>query len=138
LVKGRAARVWGGGGEFDALIALGKRLDQRVELEEFGTVRALLASSLLTIRDKEGRLRPLLLNAAQREFERRCGRKNIVLKVHVRWMVGNGNEGKMQQLEERMEKHEASLQRLGGIGAAFGVALTMIHIALDYLKTVHR
>jgi hypothetical protein len=37
--------------------------------------------TLLRIRDKQGNLPPLRLNGAQRDYERRCGKKNIVLKA---------------------------------------------------------
>ena len=71
------------------------------------------------------------------EFEQRVLTDLSELKAHMRWMVGNGNEGKMQELEVRLQRNEAQLQRMGGIGAAFGVLLTLLHVALDYLK-VHR
>ena len=33
------------------------------------------------MRDKRGKLRPLILNRAQKEYARRCGKRNIVLKA---------------------------------------------------------
>lgn len=36
---------------------------------------------ILHIRNKRGELAPLSLNRAQREYEARCGRRNIVLKA---------------------------------------------------------
>ncbi len=59
------------------------------------------------------------------------------LKAHMRWIVGNGNEGKIQELECRIRKHEAALQRTAGIGVAVGVLLTIMHIAIDSLRVVH-
>jgi hypothetical protein len=53
------------------------------------------------------------------------------------WLVGSGNEGKMQELEQRVRKHDQTLQRLGGMGAAFGVLLTLMHVAIDYLRVRH-
>jgi hypothetical protein len=64
--------------DMEALLALGKRLDKRTKK---GSYRELLAASLLRVRDKRGRLHPLVANAAQKEFERRCGARNIVLKA---------------------------------------------------------
>jgi hypothetical protein len=64
--------------DLEALMALGKRLDKRTRE---GNYRELLASSLLRVRDKSGRLVRLESNLAQREFESRCGPKNIVLKA---------------------------------------------------------
>jgi hypothetical protein len=59
------------------------------------------------------------------------------LKTHMRWIVGNGNEGKIQELEARIQKHEAALQRTAGIGVAAGVLLTIMHLALDSIRTIH-
>jgi len=55
----------------------------------------------------------------------------------MRWIVGNGNEGKIQELETRIQKHEAALQRVAGISVAAGVLLTILHITLDSLKAIH-
>jgi hypothetical protein len=120
--------------DLEALVALGKRLAQRTKR---GSYREELAASLLSIRNKRGRLVKLETNPAQREFESRCGAKNIELKAHMRWIVGNGNEGKIQELECRIRKHEAALQRTAGIGVAVGVLLTIMHIAIDSLRVVH-
>jgi hypothetical protein len=70
-------------------------------------------------------------------FEERVIRDLGELKAHMRWIVGNGNEGKIQELETRIQKHEAALQRVAGIGVAAGVLLTMLHFALDSLKAIH-
>ena len=138
-----------GGMDLEALIALGKRLDHRVgrgsstpasqQQASWGPrYREVLASSLLRIRNKRGRLARLECNPAQKEFESRCGARNIELKTHMRWIVGNGNEGKIQELETRIRKHEAALQRTAGIGVAAGILLTIVHLALDSMKVMHR
>jgi hypothetical protein len=59
------------------------------------------------------------------------------LKAHMRWIVGNGNEGKIQELEVRLQKHEAALQRTAGLGAAAAVLLTLLHLGLDSLRVMH-
>lgn len=41
----------------------------------------MLMATVLRIRDKQGELTPLVLNRAQREYERTCRRRNIVLKA---------------------------------------------------------
>ena len=64
--------------DMEALLALGTRLDQRTAR---GSYREELAGSLLKIRNKRGRLVKLETNLAQREFESKCGAKNIVLKA---------------------------------------------------------
>lgn len=69
-------------------------------------------------------------------FEEKVLRDLGELKTHIRWIVGNGNEGKMQELEARIHQQEATLQRITGIGAAIGGLLTLIHVACDYLRVV--
>ncbi len=56
------------------------------------------------------------------------------LKAHMRWLVGNGAPGRIQELERRVEEHEKFVQRAGGIGAAVGVVLTLVHLAIDYMR----
>ncbi|HVP63494.1 MAG TPA: hypothetical protein VMT82_01290 [candidate division Zixibacteria bacterium] len=53
------------------------------------------------------------------------------LKTHIRWIVGNGNEGKMQELEKRVQKQEAMLQRLAGIGAGLMGLITILNVAIN-------
>lgn len=71
------------------------------------------------------------------DFEKKVLTDLAELKAHMRYLVGTGNEGKMQELDSRIQRNEAQLQRMGGIGAAFGVLLTLVHLAFDYLR-VHR
>jgi len=59
-------------------MALGKRLNRRTRK---GSYREVLAASLLSIRNKRRRLVKLETNQAQKEFELKCGAKNIVLKA---------------------------------------------------------
>ena len=82
--------------DLDLLLELGTLLDEqpvslrnRTEIgrlerpdgRSHATVRDFLGWGLLTIRDKQGNRLPLAPNRAQREFSRRCGRRNIVLKA---------------------------------------------------------
>ncbi len=60
------------------------------------------------------------------------------LKAHMRWIVGNGNEGKIQQLERRLTRQEAFLQKVMGLGIAIGGLITLAHLAFDYLKVGQR
>ena len=61
--------------ELDSLVRLGQLLDEKPEST------LMISAKLLKVRDRQGFLRPLAPNAAQREFERRRGRQNIVLKA---------------------------------------------------------
>jgi hypothetical protein len=69
-------------------------------------------------------------------FEERVLRDLGELKTHMRWIVGNGNEGKIQELEVRIQKHEAELQRTAGLGVAAGILLTIMHLALDSMRAI--
>lgn len=71
------------------------------------------------------------------EFEQKVLSDLSELKAHMRWVVGNGNEGKIQEIEERVDRHEAYLQRFAGIAATLASILTLFHVAIDYLRYKH-
>jgi hypothetical protein len=48
-------------------------------------------------------------------------------------IVGNGQPGRLAQLESRLFDHEKTVQRLKGIAAAFGALLTIAHATIDIL-----
>ncbi len=72
------------------------------------------------------------------QFEERVLRDLSELKAHMRWIVGDGNEGKLHEIEGRLRKHEAVLQKMGGVGAAAGALMTIVHFCFDYLRAVHK
>lgn len=59
------------------------------------------------------------------------------LKAHMRWVVGNGNQGKIQEMEERLNRHETHLQRMVGAGSAIAAAITVMNLIVNFLK-LHR
>ena len=61
--------------DVEALREMGRRIDRRPDL------LIELAEKMLRIRTREGELKRLIANPAQRMFEERCGRQNIVLKA---------------------------------------------------------
>ncbi len=65
-------------GDLYWLQQLGQVLDEKTNGK---LVRDQLIEEWLQIRVKAGGVKPLLLNRAQREYSRRCGRQNIVLKA---------------------------------------------------------
>ena len=71
------------------------------------------------------------------DFEQKVLSDLAELKANMRWVIGNGGQGKMQEIEERVERHEAYLQRFTGIAAAVGCLLTLFHVAIDYLRMRH-
>ena len=60
---------------------LGRAMDARPELF------TKMAATWLCIRDRDGGFKPLVANAAQREFEKKRGRQNIVLKARQMGMT---------------------------------------------------
>ncbi len=68
------------------------------------------------------------------EFERTVLADLAELKSQMRWLVGNGQPGWIQELSQRVDRHEAALQRARGMGGALACLLTLVHVAIDYLK----
>ena len=67
--------------DLEELQRLGKILDRRPASLRGRTVSMALAEKLLLVRTREGGTAPLMANEAQQAFERRRGRRNIVLKA---------------------------------------------------------
>ncbi len=57
-----------------------------------------------------------------------------VLKNQMESLLGIGQPGRLTQLEERVGKHERSVQRVKGFVAAIGGVMTIFHLAIDYLR----
>ena len=81
---------WGSGGR-EELIRLGGALDgPSREGDEQTSI--LMATELLRVRSRSGRIVPLRANCAQRAYERRRGRRNIILKARqlgiTTWVAG--------------------------------------------------
>lgn len=79
-------------GDEEGLLALGRRLEADAPKVGGDSFAAFLAERLLRVRDREGRNRALRANGAQRSFEARRGRLNIVLKARqmgvTTWVAG--------------------------------------------------
>jgi len=74
------------------------------------------------------------MKPAMNDFEQKVLSDLAEVKAHMRWLVGNGNEGKIQELAEQVNRHEAFLQRFTGIATALACLLTMVHFAIDLLR----
>ena len=59
------------------------------------------------------------------------------LKAQMRSLMGNGQPGRIRELEARVERHEAYVQKISGIFALGGALLTLVHLALEYLRLHH-
>jgi len=71
------------------------------------------------------------------EFEQQVLTDLASLKTDMKWLVGNGHQGRFQELEQRVDQHEAYLQRFTGIATAVAGLLTLFHFAIDFLRFRH-
>ena len=67
------------------------------------------------------------------DFEQQVLSELAVLKSQMEQLMGIGQPGRLHALELRVDSHERSVQRLKGIGAAFGALLTVVHLVIAYL-----
>ena len=71
------------------------------------------------------------------EFEKQVLADLAALKTQMQSLVGNGQPGRLREVERRVERHEAFVQRAGGLGALLGTVLTLIHLGIDYVRLKH-
>jgi hypothetical protein len=71
------------------------------------------------------------------EFEGQVLADLRVLKTQMDQVLGNGQPGRLSQLEGRLLEHERTVQRMKGMMAAFGGILTFAHVAIEYLAGKH-
>jgi hypothetical protein len=69
------------------------------------------------------------------DFERQVLEDLAEIKTDMRWLLGNGKPGKLQELTDRVDRHERVVQRFTGIGGALAGLVTLVHIGLDYFRT---
>jgi hypothetical protein len=65
------------------------------------------------------------------EFEAQVLSDLSVLKTQMAGLMGDGNGGRLADLERRMEQHEQIWQRAKGFVAAFGVAFAVLEVAVE-------
>jgi hypothetical protein len=68
------------------------------------------------------------------DFERQVLEDLAEIKANMRWLLGDGNPGYIQELAERVDRHERVVQRLAGIGCFLATLLTLLHVGLDYFR----
>jgi hypothetical protein len=68
------------------------------------------------------------------DFESQVLQELSVLKSQMQQLMGIGQPGRLTQLEARVDSHETSVQRLKGLGVAFGGLLTLVQVMLAYLR----
>ena len=67
------------------------------------------------------------------EFEAQVLSDLNVLKTQMTSLMGDGNGGRIAELEHRMERHEQNWQRAKGFMAAFSVVLAVAEVAVAAL-----
>jgi len=67
------------------------------------------------------------------EFEAQVLADLSVLKNQMKSLLGNGNSGRISQIEGRVEQHERSLQRAKGFVVAIGAVFTLIQCVIELL-----
>lgn len=65
------------------------------------------------------------------EFEARVLSDLSVLKTQMNALMGDGNGGRIAELERRMERHEQNWQRAKGFMAAASVVFAVVEVALE-------
>ncbi len=65
------------------------------------------------------------------EFEAQVLSDLSVLKTQMTNLTGDGNGGRIAEIERRMERHEQNWQRAKGFLAAASVVFAVIEVAVD-------
>ena len=71
------------------------------------------------------------------DFEQKVLEDLSALKVQMHQLMGIGQPGRLHQLEQRVESHERSMQRMRGVSGAFGGALGFVQLVLFVLRNRH-
>ena len=56
------------------------------------------------------------------------------LKANMRLLIGNGQPGRIANIEARVDQHEQFVQRSRGIAALLGTLLVLIHLTIDFFR----
>ena len=65
------------------------------------------------------------------EFEAQVLSDLCVLKTQMNGLMGDGNGGRIAELERRMERHKQNWQRSKGVLAAVSVVFAVIEVAVE-------
>jgi hypothetical protein len=67
------------------------------------------------------------------EFEAQVLADLSVLKNQMTTLLGDGNSGRIAQIEGRVDQHERSLQRAKGFAVAIGAVFTLIQCLIEMI-----
>jgi hypothetical protein len=65
------------------------------------------------------------------EFEAQVLSDLSVLKTQMNGLMGDGNGGRIADIERRMDRHEQNWQRAKGFMTAFSVVLAVVEVAVE-------
>ena len=65
------------------------------------------------------------------EFEAQVLSDLCVLKTQMTGLMGDGNGGRLADLERRMDRHEQNWQRAKGFAAAMSVVIAVVEVAVE-------
>jgi len=68
------------------------------------------------------------------EFEAQVLSDLSVLKSQMTSLMGDGNGGRIAELEQRMDRHEQNWQRTKGFLAAVSAVFAVIEVAVEALR----
>jgi len=68
------------------------------------------------------------------EFEAQVLSDLSVLKTQMTSLMGDGNGGRIAELEQRMDRHEQNWQRAKGFLAAVSVLFAVVEVAVEALR----
>jgi hypothetical protein len=71
------------------------------------------------------------------EFEAQVLSDLGVLKCQMEQVMGIGQPGRLNQMEQRMTQSEQSMHKMKGAVGAFGGLLTVLHVAISYFGGKH-
>lgn len=69
------------------------------------------------------------------EFESQVVADLAALKSQMAALLGAGQPGRLTALELRVDCHERDVQRVKGFAAAMAALFTVVHFAVEYLRT---
>ena len=67
-------------------------------------------------------------------FEERVLADLATLKAQMASLAGNGQPGRVRQLEARVDRHQAFIERATGLALIVGPLLAVVHVLVDYLR----
>lgn len=68
------------------------------------------------------------------DFETRVLSDLAELKTQMRALLGNGQPGRVSELEKYVARHERWINRASGVGVVLGIALVLLQVAVDYFR----